>query len=32
MVAAPWAEAKLLRAAFAYEEATEWHHRRLPLD
>jgi len=28
VIAAPWAEAKLLRAAYAYEQATEWHTRR----
>jgi aspartyl-tRNA(Asn)/glutamyl-tRNA(Gln) amidotransferase subunit A len=28
IVAAPWAEAKLLRAAYAYEQATDWHTRR----
>lgn len=25
MVAKPWAEAQLLRAAYAYEQATDWH-------
>jgi aspartyl-tRNA(Asn)/glutamyl-tRNA(Gln) amidotransferase subunit A len=25
MIAAPWAEKKLLRAAFAYQQATSWH-------
>jgi aspartyl-tRNA(Asn)/glutamyl-tRNA(Gln) amidotransferase subunit A len=28
MVAPPWGEARLLRAAYAYEQATEWHRRR----
>lgn len=28
IVGAPWAEAKVLRAAYAYEQATEWHLRR----
>jgi aspartyl-tRNA(Asn)/glutamyl-tRNA(Gln) amidotransferase subunit A len=32
LVAAPWQEAKLLRAAYAYEQATEWHKRRPLLD
>jgi aspartyl-tRNA(Asn)/glutamyl-tRNA(Gln) amidotransferase subunit A len=32
LVAVPWQEAKLLRAAYAYEQATEWHKRRPPLD
>ena len=32
LVAAPWQEAQLLRAAFAYEHATEWHQRRPPID
>jgi len=32
LVARPWAEAQLLRAAYAYEQATEWHRRRPPLD
>lgn len=32
LVTAPWQEAKLLRAAYAYEQATEWHKRRPPLD
>jgi aspartyl-tRNA(Asn)/glutamyl-tRNA(Gln) amidotransferase subunit A len=27
LVAAPWGEARLLRAAWAYEQATEWHLR-----
>ena len=31
LVARPWAEANLLRAAHAYEAATEWHLRRPPL-
>lgn len=31
MVASPWAEVRLLRAAYAYEQATEWHYRRPPL-
>jgi aspartyl-tRNA(Asn)/glutamyl-tRNA(Gln) amidotransferase subunit A len=25
MVAKPWAEAQLLRAAYTYEQATDWH-------
>jgi aspartyl-tRNA(Asn)/glutamyl-tRNA(Gln) amidotransferase subunit A len=32
LVAAPWKEANLLRAAYAYEQTTEWHTRRPPLD
>jgi aspartyl-tRNA(Asn)/glutamyl-tRNA(Gln) amidotransferase subunit A len=28
MVSRPWAEATLLRAAFAYEQATSWHENR----
>ncbi len=28
IIAAPWTEARLLRAANAYEQATEWHTRR----
>jgi aspartyl-tRNA(Asn)/glutamyl-tRNA(Gln) amidotransferase subunit A len=28
IVGAPWAEAKVLRAGYAYEQATEWHMRR----
>jgi aspartyl-tRNA(Asn)/glutamyl-tRNA(Gln) amidotransferase subunit A len=28
MIARPWAEEDLLRAAYAYEQATEWHLRR----
>lgn len=31
IVGRPWAEAKILRAAFAYEQATEWHLRK-PLE
>jgi len=27
LVARPWAEAKVLQAGFAYEQATEWHRR-----
>lgn len=27
MVTRPWAEAKVLQAGFAYEQATEWHQR-----
>lgn len=27
IVAAPWQEAKLLQAAFAFETATDWYHR-----
>jgi aspartyl-tRNA(Asn)/glutamyl-tRNA(Gln) amidotransferase subunit A len=32
LVAAPWQEAQLLRAAFAYEQATAWHLRRPPIE
>ncbi|MBZ0286765.1 MAG: amidase, partial [Anaerolineae bacterium] len=32
LVTAPWQEAQLLRAAFAYEQATEWHLRRPPIE
>jgi aspartyl-tRNA(Asn)/glutamyl-tRNA(Gln) amidotransferase subunit A len=28
LITRPWAEAALLRAAFAYEQATKWHVRR----
>jgi aspartyl-tRNA(Asn)/glutamyl-tRNA(Gln) amidotransferase subunit A len=28
IVARPWAEAQVLRAAYAYEQATEWHLRQ----
>lgn len=28
IVGRPWAEAKILRAAYAYEQATEWHLRK----
>ena len=28
MVVAPWAEARLLRAAYAYERGTDWHQRQ----
>ncbi len=28
----PFADDKVLRVAFAYEQATDWHHRRPPLD
>ena len=28
IVSRPWAEAEVLRAAFAYEQATEWHLRK----
>jgi aspartyl-tRNA(Asn)/glutamyl-tRNA(Gln) amidotransferase subunit A len=28
LVARPWAEARLLRVARAYERATSWHERR----
>jgi aspartyl-tRNA(Asn)/glutamyl-tRNA(Gln) amidotransferase subunit A len=31
LVAPPWQEAKLLRGAYAYEQATDWHNRRPPL-
>jgi aspartyl-tRNA(Asn)/glutamyl-tRNA(Gln) amidotransferase subunit A len=27
LVSRPWAEASILRAAYAYEQATEWHRR-----
>lgn len=30
LVAPPWQEAKLLRGAYAYEQATDWHNRRPP--
>ena len=30
MVARPWDEATLLRAAYTYEQATSWHKRRPP--
>ncbi len=32
MVTRPWAEASLLQAAFAYEQATEWHLRKPRLE
>ncbi len=32
LVVRPWAEARLLRAAYAYEQATEWHLRHPALD
>lgn len=32
LVAAPWQEAKLLQAAYAYEQATEWHKRKPPIN
>ena len=32
MIAPPWAEASLLRAAQAYEQATEWHLRKPVLE
>ena len=32
LVTRPWAEASLLRAAFAYERATHWHTTHPPLD
>ena len=32
MIAPPWAEASLLRAAYAYEQSTEWHIRKPPLE
>ena len=32
IVAGPWEEAKVLRAAYAYERATSWHMRRPALD
>jgi aspartyl-tRNA(Asn)/glutamyl-tRNA(Gln) amidotransferase subunit A len=28
IVSRPWAEAEVLRAGQAYEQATEWHKRR----
>jgi aspartyl-tRNA(Asn)/glutamyl-tRNA(Gln) amidotransferase subunit A len=28
LIARPWAEAKILQAAYAYEQATEWHRRK----
>lgn len=28
IISRPWAEAEVLRAAYAYEQATEWHLRR----
>jgi len=28
IVAAPWAEASLLRAAYAFEQGTDWHRRK----
>jgi aspartyl-tRNA(Asn)/glutamyl-tRNA(Gln) amidotransferase subunit A len=31
IVAQPFEEATALRTAYAYEQATEWHHRRPPL-
>ncbi|MBA3530680.1 MAG: Asp-tRNA(Asn)/Glu-tRNA(Gln) amidotransferase subunit GatA [Ardenticatenales bacterium] len=31
LVARPWAEDQLLRAAYAYEQATTWHERKPPL-
>jgi aspartyl-tRNA(Asn)/glutamyl-tRNA(Gln) amidotransferase subunit A len=31
IVSRPWAEAVVLRAGHAYEQATEWHHRQPPL-
>ena len=31
MVAKPWAEAQLLRAAYAYEQASDWHTMEPPL-
>jgi len=32
IVGRPWAEAAVLRAGQAYEQATEWHLRRPDLD
>jgi aspartyl-tRNA(Asn)/glutamyl-tRNA(Gln) amidotransferase subunit A len=32
IVGAPWAEAKVLRAGYAYEQATEWHLRKPSLE
>ena len=32
LVARPWAEARLLQAAYAYEQATEWHLREPEVD
>jgi aspartyl-tRNA(Asn)/glutamyl-tRNA(Gln) amidotransferase subunit A len=31
IVARPWAEATVLRAGYAYEQATDWHTRKPPL-
>jgi aspartyl-tRNA(Asn)/glutamyl-tRNA(Gln) amidotransferase subunit A len=31
IISRPWAEALILRAAFAYEQATDWHTQRPPL-
>jgi aspartyl-tRNA(Asn)/glutamyl-tRNA(Gln) amidotransferase subunit A len=31
IIAKPWAEAHILRAAYAYEQATDWHKRNPPL-
>ncbi len=30
LVAAPWLEARVLQAAYAYQQATEWHLRKPP--
>ncbi|MBW1644739.1 MAG: Asp-tRNA(Asn)/Glu-tRNA(Gln) amidotransferase subunit GatA [Deltaproteobacteria bacterium] len=32
LIAAPFAEASLLQAAYQFEQATDWHRRRPPLD
>jgi len=32
MVARPWAEGRLLQAAYAYEAATPWHARKPDLE
>jgi Asp-tRNA(Asn)/Glu-tRNA(Gln) amidotransferase A subunit family amidase len=32
LIGPPWGEAGLLAAAFAYEQATEWHKRRPALN
>jgi aspartyl-tRNA(Asn)/glutamyl-tRNA(Gln) amidotransferase subunit A len=32
MVARPWAEARLLQAAYSYEQATPWHERKPNLE
>jgi aspartyl-tRNA(Asn)/glutamyl-tRNA(Gln) amidotransferase subunit A len=32
IAAAPWAEDNAIRLAHAYEQATQWHTRRLPVN